>query len=71
MVSSEQCTDVFLLYETDRVTQLFGVRYLCRTDEEEAYNPMDLTIRENSASGMHGKLLKDALAALGTIRKAM
>jgi hypothetical protein len=71
MVSPEQRTDMFLLYETDQETQLFGIRYLCRTDEEEAYNPIDLTIRENPMSGMHGDLLKDALAALGTIRKAM
>lgn len=53
------------------MTQLFGVRYLCRTDEEEAYNPIDLAIRENPMSGMHGDLLKDGLAALGTLRKAM
>jgi hypothetical protein len=71
MVSPEQCTDVFVLYVTNQVTQLFGVRYLCRTYEEEAHNPIDLTIRENPASGMHGNLLKDALAALGTTRKAM
>jgi hypothetical protein len=71
MVSPEQCTDVFLLYETNQGTQLFGVRYLCRSDEEEVYNPIDLTIRENPASGMHGNLLRDGMAALGTVRKAM
>jgi hypothetical protein len=71
MVRPEQCTDVSVLYETNQGTQLFGVRYLCRSDEEAAYNPIDLTIRENPKSGMHGNLLKDALAALGTIRTAM